>query len=231
MYGMHCRSTEECTRNSCLYPEICQQLDTSQNELKDLLMSARKVPGINKVLIGSGVRYDLALLDNDYLEMITQDHIGGQLSIAPEHICNEVLQVMNKPKHEKYVEFMNKFSTFNEKHDKKQYLVPYFISSHPGTTLKEMLTLTLFLQEKNIKLEQVQNFTPTPMTIATTMCYTEHDPFTGKPVHVPKGEERAFQKALLQPHLEKNLRQLAKALKQLGRSDLIQKLTGYAGSI
>ncbi|MDR2431003.1 MAG: YgiQ family radical SAM protein [Candidatus Margulisbacteria bacterium] len=225
MYGMRCQSAGECLRGSCLYPAICPHLKTSHARQKALLSRARQLPGIKKVLLNSGIRYDLALLDLDYMEMLFTHHVGGQLSLAPEHICGEVLRVMGKPPYELYVKFLNKFLAFNKKHGIKQHIVPYFISAHPGSTLEHALKLALYLNEHHLKLEQVQNFTPTPMTAATAMYYTGLDPFTKKPVHIPRGEERAFQKALLQPHLPKNYRQVAKALKILERTDLLKKLT------
>ncbi|MDR1997446.1 MAG: YgiQ family radical SAM protein [Candidatus Margulisbacteria bacterium] len=226
MYGMYCKSGKECQKNSCLYPEICVNLQTSHARQKALLSRARKIPGVKKVLLNSGIRYDLALLDAEYMEMLFAHHVGGQLSLAPEHICENVLQVMGKPGYKLYVKFLNKFLAFNKEHGLKQYIVPYFISAHPGCTLRDALQLALYLHEHHLQLEQVQNFTPTPMTAATTMYYTGLDPFTLKPVHVPRGEERAFQKALLQPHLPKNYRQVAKALKLLNRADLLPALTG-----
>lgn len=224
MYSMSCSTPEECVRNSCLYPAICPQLKTSHRRLKTLLQRAQKLPGVKKVLTNSGIRYDLALLDQEYMEQVFTHHVGGQLSVAPEHICDSVLKVMNKPSIKLYEEFLQAFRQFNKHHGLKQFIVPYFISSHPGTTLADMLELALYLKKQHIKVEQVQNFTPTPMTIATTMYYTGLDPFTKKPVHVPKGEERAFQKALLQPQLESNRRQLIKALKILQREDLLSAL-------
>lgn len=225
MYGMICKSEKECTRQSCLYPQICGHLNTSHEKLKKLLDAARKLPKIKKVFVNSGVRYDLALRDPEYMDMLFRHHVGGQLSVAPEHVCDSVLKVMHKPAFKYYEEFLTRFKEFNKKNDKKQFLIPYFISSHPGTTLNDMLELTLYLHKNKIKVEQVQNFTPTPMTIATTMYYTGIDPFTKQQVHIPKGEERALQKAILQPHLEKNFRQVAKALKILNRRDLLRTLT------
>jgi uncharacterized radical SAM protein YgiQ len=189
-----------------------------------LLKEVRELPGVKNLFIGSGIRYDLALLDDEYMEELVKHHVGGQLSIAPEHICEEVLLMMGKPKADKFLEFKAKFDELNRKHGKKQFIVPYFIASHPGSTLKHALELALFMKKNNIRVEQVQNFTPTPMTVSTCMYYTGLDPFTGKPVHVPKGEERSFQKALLQPYLEKNYRLAVKALKKLGRPELIKML-------
>jgi uncharacterized radical SAM protein YgiQ len=225
MYGMECTREGGCTRASCNYPIVCQDLKVSLKPALGLLKEIRTIPGVKKLFIGSGIRYDLALLDDEYLEELVKHHVSGQLSVAPEHICEEVLLMMGKPKAEKFLEFKDKFEALSKKHGKKQFIIPYFISSHPGSTLKHALELTLFLKKNKIRLEQVQNFTPTPMTVSTCMYYTGLDPFTGKPVHVPKGEERSFQKALLQPQQAKNYRLVAKALKQLKRDDLLKTLT------
>ena len=224
MYGLTCSKEEGCTLASCIYPNICKFLNVTQKPSLKLLKEIRQLPGIKKVFIGSGIRYDLALLDDEYIEEIVKHHVGGQLSIAPEHICEEVLLLMGKPRFKKFLEFKDKFEMFNKKHGKKQFLIPYFIASHPGSTLDHALTLALFLKKNRIRLEQVQNFTPAPMTPATCMYYTGIDPFTNRSVHVPKGEERSFQKALLQPHLAKNHRLIVKALKQLGKEKLLKRL-------
>ncbi|MBU0671619.1 MAG: YgiQ family radical SAM protein, partial [Candidatus Margulisbacteria bacterium] len=225
MYGLTCSKDEGCTRASCIYPNFCKFLNLTQKPSLELLKELRQMPGIKKVFIGSGIRYDLALLDDEYMEELVKHHVGGQLSIAPEHICEEVLLLMGKPRFSKFLEFKDKFEKLNKKHGKKQFLIPYFIASHPGSTLDHALKLAFFLKKNRVRLEQVQNFTPTPMTPATCMYYTGIDPFTGKPVHVPKGEERSFQKALLQPQLAKNYRLVAKALKQLGKGKLLKQLT------
>jgi uncharacterized radical SAM protein YgiQ len=225
MYGMECTREGGCTRASCIYPTVCMDLNASLKPALGLLKEIRSIPGVKKLFIGSGIRYDLALLDDEYLEELVRHHVSGQLSIAPEHICEEVLLMMGKPKAEKFLQFKEKFESLSKKHGKKQFVVPYFISSHPGSTLKHALELALFLKKNRIRVEQVQNFTPTPMTVSTCMYYTGLDPFTGKPVHVPRGEERSFQKALLQPQLAKNYRLVAKALKQLKREDLLKPLT------
>ena len=225
MYGMNCTKEEGCTRASCLYPTVCPNLEVSLKPALKLLKEVREIPGVRNLFIGSGVRYDLALLDDDYLEELVKHHVSGQLSVAPEHICEEVLLLMGKPKTGKFLEFKERFEQLSGKHGKKQFIVPYFISSHPGSTLKHALELALFLKENHIRVEQVQNFTPTPMTVSTCMYYTGRDPFSGKPVHVPKGEERSFQRALLQPTLAGNYRLVVKALKQLHREDLVSTLT------
>jgi len=224
MYGIGCSKEEGCTRASCIYPTVCKNLEASQKPSLELLREIRKMPGIKKVFIGSGIRYDLALLDDEYIEELVKHHVGGQLSVAPEHVCEEVLLMMGKPKLDKFLEFKDKFEKLSKKHGKKQFLIPYFIASHPGSTLRHALELTLFMKKHRIRIEQVQNFTPTPMTLSTCMYYTGIDPFTEKPVHVPKGEERSFQKALLQPHLQKNYRQVVKALRKLKRMDLFDKI-------
>ena len=158
------------------------------------------------------------------LEELAKFHVSGQLSVAPEHICEEVLFLMNKPKIGAFLKFKDAFHKYSKEQKKEQYLIPYFIASHPGSTLEYALDLALFFKKQNMKIEQVQNFTPTPMTTATCMYYTGIDPFTGKKVHIPKGEERSLQRALLQPQLEKNKRQVIKALTMLGKRDLIRTL-------
>jgi uncharacterized radical SAM protein YgiQ len=227
MYGMTCSKEEGCERASCIYPMICKHLNSSLKSSLKLLKGIRELPGVNHLFIGSGMRYDLALMDEEYMDELVKYHVGGQLSIAPEHICEEVLLMMGKPSANKFLEFKGKFDGLSKKHGRKYFLVPYFISSHPGSTLKHALELALFLKKNHIKIEQVQNFTPTPMTVSTTMYYTGIDPFTGKAVHVPKEEERSFQRALLQPYLEKNYRQVVKALKQLKEEDLVRPLTKW----
>ncbi|MBU0686542.1 MAG: YgiQ family radical SAM protein [Candidatus Margulisbacteria bacterium] len=224
MYGITCLKADGCTRASCIYPNICPSLDFSQKPSLKLMQELRQLPGVKHLFINSGIRYDLALLDNEYLDELVKYHISGQLSVAPEHICEEVLLMMGKPKINKFLEFKDKFIQLNKKHKKKQFLIPYFIASHPGSTLKHALDLSLFLKKHKLRIEQVQNFTPTPMTISTCMYYTGLNPFTGKAVHVPKSEERSFQKALLQPYLKNNYRLVAKALKQMGKTKLIKEL-------
>ncbi len=224
MYKMECKSPEGCARVSCIYPTICKNLDTNSKPMLKMLKQIRELPGMKHVFINSGIRYDLALLDPDYMEELVRHHVGGQLSVAPEHICEEVLLLMKKPKFDRFLKFKKEFERLNQKHGKRQFLIPYFISSHPGTTLNHMLELALFLKKNNIRVQQVQNFTPTPMTAATCMYYTGLDPYTGKPVHVPKGEERSLQRALLQPYLEKNKRQVMKALTILGKRELARVL-------
>ena len=225
MYGIYCRRPNGCSRASCIYPDICKDLELSQQPSLKLLKEIRELPRVKKLFIGSGVRYDLAMLDKEYMEEMIKHHVSGQLSVAPEHICDEVLCLMKKPSFDKYLQFHDKFKMLSKKNGKKQFLVPYFIASHPGAKLKHALELAIFLKKKHIRVEQVQNFTPTPMTISTCMYYTGLDPFTGKKVYVAKGEERRFQKALLQPHLKSNFREVVKVLHKIKRLDLKIYLT------
>ncbi|MBI5700773.1 YgiQ family radical SAM protein [Candidatus Saganbacteria bacterium] len=224
MYQMKCKKEDGCTRISCIFPTKCQNLDASHKPVLKMLRAIRNIPGIKHVFSNSGVRYDLALEDPEYIEELAKFHVSGQLSVAPEHICEEVLMLMKKPKIGVFEKFKNEFHKHSEAAGKEQYLIPYFISSHPGSTLEHALELSLFLKKNHMKIEQVQNFLPSPMTPSTCMYYTGIDPFTGKAIHVPKGEERSFQKALLQPHLEKNKRQVIKALTVLGKRTLIKAL-------
>lgn len=224
MYQMECTQKEGCTRVSCIYPSICPSLNSSHKPVIEMMRTIRNIPGINHVFSNSGVRYDLALQDPEYIEELTKHYVSGQLSVAPEHICEEVLFLMKKPKIDTFQKFQKEFNKYSKEAGKEQYLIPYFISSHPGSTLENALELSLFFKKNHLKIEQVQNFLPTPMTPATCMYYTGIDPFTGKEVHVPKGEERSFQRALLQPHLEKNKRQVIKALTVLGKRELIKTL-------
>lgn len=225
MYQMKCNKEGGCTRVSCIFPAKCPNLIVSHKPLLKMLRAVRNIPGIRHVFSNSGVRYDLALDDPEYIEELAKFHVSGQLSVAPEHLCEEVLLLMKKPKIGVFEKFKNEFNKYSEAAGKEQYLIPYFISSHPGSTLEHALKLSLFLKKNHMKIEQVQNFLPTPMTASTCMYYTGIDPFSGKAVHVPKGEERSFQRALLQPSLTKNYRQVVKALKQLKRADLINYLT------
>lgn len=224
MYKMTCDQKEGCTRPSCIYPNICKNLDTNQRPMLEMLKTVKSIKGIKKVFLNSGIRYDLALLNDEYMEELVKDHVSGQLSVAPEHSCDRVLDLMRKPSFDSFEKFKAEFERLNKKVGKKQFLVPYFIASHPGSTLEDMLNLALYLKKNNMRVEQVQNFTPTPMTAATCMYYTGIDPYTGKEVYVAKEEERSLQRALLQPYLEKNKRQVMKALTILNKRQLAKDL-------
>ncbi|HPS89568.1 MAG TPA: YgiQ family radical SAM protein, partial [Methanosarcina vacuolata] len=182
MYGMGCKTWEKkgaCLDKSCLYPRICPALDTSHKKLLELLRRLRELPGVKHVFTGYGVRYDLALKDEEYLEELCTYHISGQLRIAPEHFSRQVTNVMCKPGREVYEKFTQKFTDVNRKCGKEQYIVNYLMSGHPGCTLEDMIEMAEYVRDHGGYTEQVQDFTPTPMTVSTCMYYTGLDPFTG----------------------------------------------------
>jgi uncharacterized radical SAM protein YgiQ len=188
----------------------------------ELLRWLRAIPGVRKVYVGSGIRHDLVLADeSDYLEELCQHHVSGHLKIAPEHIVRKVTDCMRKPPVELLEAFKESFDAINKAHQKEQYLVPYFMSGHPGCTVEDMVDLAEYIRDHRMYTEQVQDFTPTPMTISTAMYYTGLDPFTQKPVHVPKGREKRIQRAILQYRDPKNYGLVKEGLKLSGRDDLI----------
>ena len=208
----------------CLAPTPCPALEADHSEYLDMLRKIRAIPGVKKVFIRSGIRFDYLMADPDdsFFEELVAHHVSGQLKVAPEHCANAVLDAMGKPHIETYRAFADKFYRITKKLGKKQYLVPYLMSSHPGSTLKEAVELALFLKENHIHPEQVQDFYPTPGTVSTCMFYTGMDPYTLKPVFVPRTpEEKAMQRALLQYFLPKNRELVLKALHKAGREDLI----------
>jgi uncharacterized radical SAM protein YgiQ len=225
MYQMKCREEKiekACRRLSCVHPGICENLVTDHAPLIDLLQKVRKEPGVRKVFIASGVRYDLAAESPEFIEELAQHHTGGQLSVAPEHIDEEVLDKMKKPGVESYERFAEMFACASEKTGKEQHLIPYYISGHPGSTLDSMVGLALYLKGKGLRPRQVQDFIPTPMSMATSMYYTGKDPFSRAPVYTAKTlPDKRLQKALLQ-YWDPEQHHLAReALKRCGREDLI----------
>lgn len=225
MYRMNCSRPEvreKCRRLSCLYPTICKLLDTNHGPLIDLMKQVRKVKGVEKVFVASGIRTDLAQLSPAYMNHLVRHHIGGHLKVAPEHCDPDVLRLMKKPSIEDFENFARKFHQLSRAAGKEQYLVPYFISGHPGCDLKAMIRLAEFLKRTGYRPQQVQDFMPTPFDIATCMYYTGIDPLTGDKVYVPKGErERRLQRALLQFWKPENYFDVRDALKLAGREDLI----------
>ena len=213
-----------CKGKKCLAPTPCKNLQVDHTEYVDILRSIRKIKGIKKVFIRSGVRFDYLLEDESrefFRELVTH-HVSGQLKVAPEHCSAAVLDKMGKPHIEAYKRFANEFYRFTKSQGKEQYLVPYLMSSHPGSTLKDAVELALFLKKERIRPEQVQDFYPTPGTISTAMYYTELDPHTMKKVFVPKTpEEKQMQRALLQYFKPENKEIVKKALLKSGRQDLI----------
>lgn len=213
-----------CKGKECLYPEPCKNLDTDQSAYLNLLRKIRALPKVKKVFIRSGIRYDYIMLDknDEFFEELCKYHVSGQLKVAPEHMVDEVLDKMGKPKSSVYLKFAEKYKKINEKLGKNQYLVPYLISSHPGSTMKAAVKLTEYLNKIHYMPEQVQDFYPTPGTISTCMFYTGIDPRNMKKVYVPKDNEtKRLQRALLQYRKKENYNLIKQALKEAGREDLI----------
>jgi uncharacterized radical SAM protein YgiQ len=225
MWGMTCTSAEAhavCRRASCVHPAICKHFGVDHGPLVDLYEKAREVKGVKHLFVGSGVRYDLAQADAEngerYLEALIAHHVSGQLKVAPEHVCKPVLDTMKKPGPESFERFRKDFERLTRKAGKEQYLVPYFISSHPGASLEEAVQLMEYLQANRWKPQQVQDFMPTPMTLATDMYWSGYHPMTGKPVHVTRDmEEKRMQKALLRWGDPRNRPLVEKALRKAGR--------------
>lgn len=230
MYGLQCKDRAieaACRKPSCVFPEVCPNLKTDHSELIDLYRQARNVDGIKKILIASGIRYDLAVKDPKYIEELATHHVGGYLKIAPEHVAEGPLSKMMKPGIGTYDKFAELFMQASEAAGKKQYLIPYFIASHPGTTTEDMLELALWLKRENLKVDQVQSFLPSPMSTATAMYHTGKNPLRkvtedSEDVVVPKGGRiRKLHKAFLRYHDPENWPILREALMKMGRSDLI----------
>ena len=214
-----------CPDRQCIGHDPCpvMKAHADEKEYVHLLRRLRRVPGVKKVFVRSGVRFDYALFDKDdsFLRELVQHHVSGQLKVAPEHVAEGALAAMNKPSHEVYEAFLAKYARLNKQYGLKQYVVPYFISSHPGCTLADAIELSEYLKSINHRPEQVQDFYPTPGTVSTCMYYTGLDPRTMAPIHVPKGEEKRMQRALMQYWLPQNRPLVEKALRLCHREDLI----------
>lgn len=213
-----------CPQKKCLFPQPCPQLDADHSDYIDLLSELRKLQGVKKVFIRSGIRFDYLMADKNerFLEDLCRFHVSGQLKVAPEHVSGEVLKRMGKPGPKVYKEFKKRFDKMNLKLGKKQFLIPYLIASHPGTGLKEGIEMALFLKESGFIPQQVQDFYPTPGTLSSVMYYTGIDPRDGSRVYVPrKGRERAMLRALMQFNRKENHSLVRQALKSAGRQDLI----------
>lgn len=219
-----------CKNKDCLYPKPCAQMEIDHQEYQGLLRELRELPGVKKVFIRSGIRYDYVMADPDdgFLWDLCRHHVSGTLKVAPEHVSRKVLAHMRKPDPAVFEAFSEKYKEINEKLGLKQYLIPYLISSHPGSTLDDAIELALFLKENHFIPDQVQDFYPTPGTLSTCVYYTEEDPFTKEPVHVAKSmEEKRAQRALIHFHKPENRQMVKKALKKAGRQDLIPVLLGH----
>lgn len=213
-----------CINKQCLFPIPCKMLKADHRDYLELLRQLRNLPNVKKVFIRSGIRFDYLMLEKDdtFITELCQHHVSGQLKVAPEHICDTVLKLMGKPDNSVYESFKEKYKKVNKKLGKEQYIVPYLISSHPGSTLKEAIALAEYLRDMGYMPEQVQDFYPTPSTISTCMYYTGLDPRTMQEVYVPKSpHEKAMQRALIQYRNPKNYQLVAEALKKAGREDLI----------
>jgi uncharacterized radical SAM protein YgiQ len=213
-----------CSDKQCLYPQPCKNLIVNHSDYLSLLRKLRNLEGVKKVFIRSGLRYDYLMhdRDNQFFNELCEHHISGQLKVAPEHIAPTVLAKMGKPDKKTYLDFKKKYKSINEKLGKEQYLVPYFMSSHPGSDLEAAVELAVFIRNHEHRPEQVQDFYPTPGTLSTCMYYTGLDPRTMKPVYVTKTpHEKAMQRALIQFRNPKNYKLVYEALQKTGRKDLI----------
>ncbi len=225
MYQMRCTEPEIekiCKRLSCVHPTICKCLGTDHGPLIELMKKSRDVKGVDKVLVASGIRMDLARLSPEYMDELTAHHVGGRMKVAPEHVSPRVLSAMKKPTHDTFEDFADKFKRANEKAGKKQFLVPYFIASHPGSDLKAMIELAVYLKRNGYKPDQVQDFIPAPFDVATAMYYTGRDPESGRELPIAKKlRDRKLQRALLQFFKPENYFEVREALLEAGRRDLI----------
>jgi uncharacterized radical SAM protein YgiQ len=225
MYRLRCSKPEVekiCRRPSCVHPTVCRLLDTNHKPLVQLMRSSRKIKGVSNVAVASGIRMDLARNEPEYLEELARHHTGGHLKVAPEHTSDRVLMCMKKPPQHTFEEFAERFAAVSERAGKEQYLVPYFIASHPGSGVHEMIELALYLKARGYRPRQVQDFIPAPMDVATCMYHTGLDPHTMQPVSSAKGHrQRQVQRALLQYFKPENWHQVREILIEAGRQDLI----------
>lgn len=230
MYMLNCKDPQihaSCRRLSCVFPTICKNLVTDHSPTTKLYRKARAIPGIKKIAIASGLRYDLAIRDPEYVKELVTHHVGGYLKIAPEHTEERPLNKMMKPGIDTFHEFKRLFDKFSKQAGKKQFLIPYFIAAHPGCEDEDMINLAFWLKKNKYRLDQVQTFYPSPMSLATAMYYSEKDPlkkvsYKKGGVHTPRNlDQRRFQKALLRFHDEKNWKMLREEFIKIGRRDLI----------
>jgi uncharacterized radical SAM protein YgiQ len=228
MYGLFCGDSEagsRCRRAGCLYPRPCPHLVMSDARAVRLLRKIRRRPGVRHGFVASGIRYDLLEHQQEYFEALLEHHVGGLLKVAPETACEGVALIMRKPGPQAFITFLRHFRATSRRLGLRQGVVPYFIAAHPGCTLSDMIDVAIFLKENRLRVEQVQEFTPTPGTLAGCMYYTGKDPVSGQMVHVPRSDrERRLQKALLLWHLPQNRRDIFEALKFCGREKEAKKL-------
>ena len=240
MYAMHGKNLDlchQCKRPSCIHPKVCKNLNTDHSALLDIYHAVDAMPGIKKSFIGSGVRYDLLLHDTgdertnrinrQYTEELITKHVSGRLKVAPEHTSDRVLDLMRKPSFQLFYDFKRIFDNINRRKNLRQQIIPYFISSHPGCHEADMARLALITKRLDFQLEQVQDFTPTPMTISTEMWYTGLDPYTLKPVFSAKSQqEKLAQRMFFFWYKPEERQRIERELRRLGMADLIPQLLG-----
>ncbi|BCA79597.1 YgiQ family radical SAM protein [Desulfuromonas sp. AOP6] len=234
MYGLKCKTLEAeaaCRRASCLFPQICRNLDTRDGKVVHLLQTIRETRGVRHVFVASGVRFDLFEKQPKYFDELLKHHVGGLLKVAPESASDDVLALMHKPPARIFEEFLQVFRQLNRSQAKRLGIVPYFISGHPGSTLSALVDGAIFLCRNGLRVEQVQEFTPTPGTLSTCIYYTGVDPFSGKEVYVPRSaRERRMQKSLLLWHLPESRQDILEALRLTGRMEDGAVLLNQSGS-
>lgn len=242
MYGMHGRNQnicEKCRRPSCIHPQICPNLDTNHSRLLEIYRAVDALPGVKKSFIGSGVRYDLLLYQSkdeaantaarEYTRELITRHVSGRLKVAPEHTCDRVLMLMRKPSFQQFYDFKRIFDRINREENLHQQIIPYFISSHPGCTEADMAELAILTKRLDFQLEQVQDFTPTPMTVSTETWYTGYNPYTLEPVPSAKTQsEKLAQRQYFFWYKPEERRKIEQSLRRIGRTDLIKELCPYA---
>ena len=238
MYAMNGRNLDlchKCKRPSCIHPKVCPNLNTDHSQLLDIYRAVDSIPGIKKSFIGSGVRYDLLLHDTgddkinainrQYTEELITHHVSGRLKVAPEHTSDRVLNLMRKPSFQLFYDFKRHFDTINQRHHLKQQIIPYFISSHPGCTAEDMAELAVITKKLNFQLEQVQDFTPTPMTVSTEAWYTGYHPYTLEPIYSAKTQrDKLAQRQFFFWYKPSERQNIIRELRRINRPDLIAKL-------
>jgi uncharacterized radical SAM protein YgiQ len=238
MKGKHEGICKACSRPSCIFPSICKNLDTNHKPMTDIYKKVSRMDGVKKVTIGSGVRYDMLVGRpeeetekngyNEYLDQLISKHVSGRLKVAPEHTSNDVLKQMRKPGFNLFYELKEKFDRINRKHGLNQQLIPYFISSHPGSKVKDMADLAVRTKELGFKLEQVQDFTPTPMTVATVIYYSGYHPYTLEEIYTPKSKaDKLEQRKYFFWYKKENASWIRSSLRRAGREDLANKLLNF----
>src|SRR5690554_412135 len=235
MAGVDLDICKKCKRPSCIFPSVCSNLNTSHQPLIDIYREVDKLPNVKKSFVGSGIRYDMLLNEKasqkeqeshkEYMEELIEKHVSGRLKVAPEHTSDNVLKIMRKPSFDLFKTFTKKFNNINDKKELNQQLIPYFISSHPASTKKEMAELAVETKQLNFNLEQVQDFTPTPMTVATVIYYSGHHPYTLKPVYTARTrDEKQNQWAFFFWHQREKQEQIRKTLIKNGLEHLVPVL-------